>query len=59
MTNEHVLAQCSGKRQFDSYRQVTSQLKLQKVRARKKNYRIRLTPYKCPHCRRWHLGSPD
>lgn len=46
-------AQCHGKHPFLSIRTAV------KACREMRKERVRLRPYRCPHCHRWHLGSVE
>lgn len=48
--SEAAIAACKGKPAF-----ATSQLAIESMP--KRNQGGRITPYRCKHCNRWHLGS--
>ncbi len=45
---------CNGKRQYPDY---SNAAKVAKTQSRRHDSRVQ--PYRCTHCRRWHLGTPN
>ena len=54
MSNDLHFPGCSGKRAFDSMKAA-----LRRARLMRQKYDEPLVAYRCPHCRKVHIGGRD
>lgn len=55
MTPEKIAASCEGKQAFETY---DDAMRVAKRRKRRRKGPITVAPYRCGHCRKFHLARP-